>query len=148
MLDLRHLVVRWVVSAFALWVTCLLIPGIEVTGIGVTFLAAAVLGVLNALLRPLLLLLTLPITVVTLGLFAIVINAAMLRLTAGLVDGFVVEGFFPAFFGAIVLSVVSVMTNLFVTGPPAGDIHVVVHRTEPRRDHDDDDYPPHIRRLP
>ena len=152
-LGLKALIVRWVVNAFALWVTCLVIPGIEVTGVGATFVAAAVLGVLNALLRPILLLLTLPITVVTLGLFAIVINAAMIQLTASLVEGFAVSGFLAAFFGAIVLSVVSVMVSLFISGPPAGNIRVVVQGSgrpagDPPPSGSADDYPSHIRRIP
>ena len=147
-MDLSALALRWLLNAFALWVTSLLVPGIEAGSIGATLLAAAVLGVLNALLRPILLLLTLPITVVTLGLFALVINAAMLMLAASIVEGFVVSGFWAAFFGSIVLSIVSVMLSLFVGNPggPRAQVHVVWWGTPPHRD--GPDYPPHIRREP
>lgn len=100
-------VVRWLINAVALYVTALLVPGITLRGIVPTLVAAAVLGIVNALIRPLLLVLTLPINVLTLGLFTLVINAVLLLLTAALVPGFTVRGFWAALLGTIVLSLIS-----------------------------------------
>lgn len=101
------MVVRWLINAVALYVTALLVPGITLRGIVPTLVAAAVLGIVNALIRPLLLVLTLPINVLTLGLFTLVINAVLLLLTAALVPGFTVRGFWAALLGTIVLSLIS-----------------------------------------
>jgi len=96
--------------AFTSW----LIPGIWVDGFGPLLIAALVLGILNALLRPLLLILTLPINLLTLGLFTFIINGAMLKLTASMVGGFHVEGFWWAVIGALVMSFFSFMLSLFI----------------------------------
>jgi putative membrane protein len=112
---LRGFLIRWVVNAVALWLTSVVIPGIVATSIGATFLAALVLGILNAFVRPVLILLTLPINLLTLGLFTFVINALLLKLAGSLVDGFAVHGFFSAFFGAILLSVISFFLSAFVS---------------------------------
>jgi putative membrane protein len=100
-------IVRWLLNALALYLTARLVPGISLRGIGATLLAAAVLGVVNALLRPLLLLLTLPLNVLTLGLFTFVVNAVLLLLTSALVPGFHLAGWGPALLGAVVLSLIS-----------------------------------------
>jgi len=109
------LAIRWVLNAFALWVVSVIVPGIHAETVFATFAAALVLGVLNALLRPILLLLTLPINLLTLGLFTFVVNALMLELTATIVRGFAVEGFGSALIGALVLSVASFALNVFVS---------------------------------
>jgi len=109
------LVLRWVLNAFALWVVSVVVPGIHADGVAATFVAALVLGILNALVRPLLLLVTLPINLLTLGLFTFVINALMLEMTSGFVRGFKVDGFGPALLGALLLSVVSFALNAFMT---------------------------------
>jgi putative membrane protein len=98
---------RWLINALALYLTALVLPGIELRGVVPTLLAALVLGVVNAVIRPLLLLLTLPLNLLTLGLFTFVVNALMLLLTAALVPGFVVRSFWSALAGAVVLSLVS-----------------------------------------
>lgn len=104
----------WVASAFSLWATAELVPGIGIEGFFPNaFFAALVLGLLNAVLRPLLVLLTLPVSVLTLGLFLLVINAGMLGLAAWFLDGFTVDGFGSAVFGAIVLSLVSGVVSWF-----------------------------------
>jgi putative membrane protein len=126
--DVPALALRWLLNALALWLTSVVMPGIETTGIAPTFVAALVLGILNALLRPILVLLTLPITIVTLGLFTLVINAAMLMLTSVLVDGFIVSGFWAALFGSIVLSVTSVVLSLLLPGRGVGRIHIEYRR--------------------
>ena len=123
------LLLRWALNAFALWVVSVLVPGIHAEGVFATFVAAFVLGILNALVRPVLLLLTLPINLLTLGLFTFVINALMLEMTAALVHGFTVDGFGAALIGALVLSVVSFVLNVFINDRGRiGHIHVEVRR--------------------
>ena len=85
----------------------------QLRGLGATLVAAAILGIVNAIIRPLLVLLTLPLNILTLGLFTFVINALMLLLTSAVVPGFVIRGFGSAILGAIVLSIISfVLTHL------------------------------------
>ena len=106
--------VRWIVGAAGLWVAASLVSGIEFSGMGSLFIAALVLGILNAVVRPILILLTLPVTVVTLGLFLFVINAGLLKLTSALVTGFQVQGFWAAVFGALVMGLTSLVLNVFI----------------------------------
>ncbi|WCN39292.1 phage holin family protein [Aneurinibacillus uraniidurans] len=98
---------HWVLSAVALLIVAWLFNGIWFDTVGAAFMAALVLGVINTILRPILKLLALPITILTFGIFSLVINAAMLTLAGHLVSGFHVSGFFTAFFASIVLSIVS-----------------------------------------
>ncbi len=112
---MRGLVIRWLTTACALWLTSLVVRGIEVDGILPLFFAAVVLGILNAVLRPLVLVITFPINLLTLGLFTVVINGAMLKLTGDVVRGFAVRGFWPAVIGALLLSAISFVLNLFVS---------------------------------
>lgn len=102
---------RWVISALGLLLISWLFEGIEVDSVGRAFVAAIFLGIFNALIRPVLLIMTLPITLVTLGLFTLVINGLMLWLTAWLLDGFAVHGFWSAVGGALVLSLISWAAN-------------------------------------
>lgn len=106
-----RLLIRWLVNAVCLFVVVRLVPGIEASSIGTLFIAVLVLGLLNAIVRPVLLVLTLPITIVTLGLFIIVLNALMFWLASAFVPGFTVDGFIPAILGAIVFSIVSMLTS-------------------------------------
>ncbi len=112
---MRGLVIRWLTTAFALWLTSLVVRGIEVDGILPLFFAAVVLGIFNAVLRPFVLFVTFPINLLTLGLFTWVINGAMLKLTGDVVRGFSVHGFWSAVLGALLLSVFSFALNLFVS---------------------------------
>lgn len=100
-------IVQTVVVGLLLYVVAKLVPGMEVDGVGHALLAGLVLGIINALVRPLLVFLTLPISILTLGFFLLVINALMLRLAAAVVPGLHVKGFGPAFLGALLLSVLS-----------------------------------------
>ena len=102
-----RLIVRVVLNAFALYVADYLLDGIALAGLGSALIAGLVLGVVNAIVRPVLLLLTLPFTLLTLGLFIFVVNAICLALTAALVPGFSVSGFWPALGGALIVSLVS-----------------------------------------
>jgi putative membrane protein len=108
------LLIRWVLNAFALWLVDQLVAGIHIDGVAALFVAALVLGVLNASLRPLLLIVTLPINLLTLGLFTLIINGAMLRLAAAVVPGFAVQSFWSAVLGAVLLSIISFGLNLFI----------------------------------
>ncbi len=102
---------RWFVIALALWVAVALTPGLRAEGTGALLLAALLLGGVNAFLRPLLFWLTLPLTILTFGLFLLVLNAMMLGLVGWLVPGFSVSGFFSALFGAMIVSLVSLLLN-------------------------------------
>lgn len=108
------LIVRALVGAFGLWLASYLIAGISVDGLMTLIIAAVVLGVVNAIVRPIVILLTLPLTILTLGLFLLVINAAMLGLTAYLLSGLRVDGVVAAVFGSIVISVVSWIGHLLL----------------------------------
>jgi len=110
----RGLVIRWVVSAVALYLTSLVVRGIEVQGIGSLFFAAATIGILNAVVRPLILLLTLPLNILTLGLFTLVVNAAMLKLASEVVRGFEVHGFWSALGGWLLLSLFTFLINVVI----------------------------------
>ena len=106
-----NLLVRWLVNTLALFIVVTLVPGFGYSSIVTLAIAAAVLGLLNTIIRPILFVLTLPLTVVTLGLFLIVLNAIMLELTAWLVPGFRITGFGWAVVGAIVLGLISLVTS-------------------------------------
>ncbi|RYZ60350.1 MAG: phage holin family protein [Proteobacteria bacterium] len=99
-----QLLVTWALSALALGLMSAIMPGIRLKGVGSAFLATFVLGALNATLLRILWVLTLPLTIVTLGLFLLVLNGAMLKLTAKLVNGFKVEGWLSAIVGSLVLT--------------------------------------------
>jgi putative membrane protein len=99
--------VQIVIVGLLLYVVAKLVPGLEVDSIGHALLAGLMLGIINALVKPLLVILTLPITVLTLGLFLLVINALILMLAGAIVPGLHVRGFGPAFFGALLLSIFS-----------------------------------------
>lgn len=107
-----------------LFVASSLIPGVSITG-GWTFvLASILLGMVNAIVRPVALVLTFPITVVTLGLFILVINAAMFGLVAAMLDQFIVSGFWAALFGALLVSITSTVANWYIG--PDGRVEVIV----------------------
>ena len=108
-------VIRVVVNAAALWVAARLVSGLAVAGVPQLLLAALVLGLINAVVRPILVVLTLPLTLVTLGLFLFVLNAFCLWLTSRLVPGFEVQSFGAALLGALVISVVSWLLTAFLS---------------------------------
>ncbi len=105
------LLIRWIVNTLALFVVVNVVPNFHYRSWVSLAIAAAVLGLLNAIVKPILFLLTLPITLVTLGLFLLVLNAIMLELTAFLVPGFAIDGFLWAIAGALVLSIISLFTS-------------------------------------
>jgi len=99
----------WILNAVALLIVAYLLPGIVVTGFGSALIAAVVLGLLNMLVKPVLILLTLPVTIVTLGLFLFVINALVFWFAGSILSGFKVEGFWWAVIDAILYSVISTL---------------------------------------
>ncbi len=106
---------RWLALTLAIIVTAYLVGGIQVSGFWSALFAAAVLGILNAFFRPIILVLTLPINILTMGLFTFVINAVLLKMASGVISGFNVEGFWPAMFGSFLISVVSWLINGFIS---------------------------------
>jgi putative membrane protein len=105
------MLLRWVLNALALLAVSYIVPGFEVDSFWWALIVALVLGLVNALIRPILLILTLPINILTLGLFTFVINALMILLVANLLEGFSVASFGAAFSGALLLWVISWFTN-------------------------------------
>jgi putative membrane protein len=110
--------VHWAVQAAALFVTVRLVPGVSVTSYTVLAIAALAVGFVNAFVRPVLTVLSLPLTVLTLGLFYLVVNGACLMIAAALVPGFRVDGCVTAIIGAIVMSLVGWAIGLFLPTPP------------------------------
>jgi len=107
-------ILRAVIAAFGLWLASTWVDGFSITTTPTLLIAAALLGVVNATIRPLAVVLTFPITVVTLGIFLLVINAGMLGLVAWVLPDFSIAGFWPALLGAIIVSVVSWIGTWFV----------------------------------
>ena len=108
--------VRTLITAVGLWLANAIVPGIDIETPGTLILAALLMGLVNALVRPIAFVLTLPVTVVTLGLFLLVINAAMFGLVAAMLDGFHVSGFFSALFGWLIVSMTAIVASWFI-GP-------------------------------
>lgn len=102
-----NLFIHWLVNAIAVAVAAYVLPGVAVAGVVPAFVAALVLGIINTLLKPILVILTLPVTVVTLGLFLLVINAGLVMLASRIVPGFAVSSFWWALLFSVVVSVVS-----------------------------------------
>lgn len=102
-----RIIINWIISAAAIMVAAYVLPGVEVSGLVAALVLAVVLGAINAFLKPLLIILTLPINVLTLGLFTLVINAGLVMLAAMIVPGFAVSSFWWALLFAIVLSLVT-----------------------------------------
>jgi len=113
---MRGIVIRWLFLTFAIFMAAYLIDGIRVNGLPSAILAAAVLGILNAFFRPILLLLTLPLNILTLGLFTFAINAILLMMASGVISGFEVDGFGSALLGALFISAVSWLLTSFIGG--------------------------------
>ncbi|MBN2255533.1 MAG: phage holin family protein [Deltaproteobacteria bacterium] len=108
------LFIRWIILTVSIIAASYLLEGIHVRDFVSAFLAAALLGVLNVLLRPILIILTLPITILSLGLFMFVINAMLLAMVSGVIPGFDVQGFWAAVFGSLIISGISWLLNSFI----------------------------------
>lgn len=111
-----NMIVNWLMSALSLMIVAHVVRGFDVTGITAALIAALVIGLVNATLGVFLKIVTFPLTLLSLGVFWFVINALMLKLVAALVPGFSIQGFLPAFFGAIVLSLVNLFLRIAASG--------------------------------
>jgi putative membrane protein len=111
----KGIVVRWLFLTFAIFMAAYMIDGIRVSGLPAAIMAAAVLGILNAFFRPILFILTLPLTILTLGLFTFAINAILLMMASGVIGGFDVDGFGSALLGSLFISLVSWLLTMFIS---------------------------------
>jgi len=125
------LLIRFVVTGIAVFLATVIVPGIEVHSASAGVAAVIALALLNAVVRPFLYLLSLPFIILTLGLFMVIINALLLQLVSLLVKGFVVQGFWPSVGGAVLISVVSGILNLWIS--EQGHVEIVIHRSKPPR---------------
>lgn len=119
------ILLRTGVNALGLWLAATLIPGITADSTAALIWTAIALGLINAVIRPVIVFLTLPITFITLGLFLLLINAAMLNFAAWFVDDFAVDGFFSSIFGAIVVGLVSWLGSAFIGKNGRYDVMIV-----------------------
>ena len=129
---MRHFVFRWAITTVAVMVASSIIHGIRYDSAASLIGAALLLGILNAFLRPILLILSAPLILLTLGLFILVVNGLMLLIVPSIVIGFHVDTFASAFWGAIVISIVSWILSAFFRGSD-GRVHVLTHHTQIRR---------------
>lgn len=124
--------IRWFVTTIAVFVATKLVPGIKCDPVSALLGASLLLGIINAFVRPLLLLLSLPFIIVTMGLFIFVVNALLLMFVSTLIPSFHVDGFWSAFFGAIIISIVSwLLSSFFRTSD--GEIHSITHHPSVKR---------------
>ena len=123
---MKGIVLRMLIIMLGLYLASTLVPGVSISGGWTLIFAAILLSLVNAVIRPLAWLLTLPITIVTLGLFILVLNAAMFALVAAALDEFSVTGFWPALFGALIVSITSTIASWYIG--PEGKIEVIVVR--------------------
>lgn len=119
-------ILRTLITMLGLYLASVLVSGVAIDGTGTFIFAAILLGLVNAFVRPVAFLLTLPITLLTLGLFLFVVNAAMFGLVAAMLDGFVVAGFWSAIFGSIIVSITSTIASWYIG--PDGRVEVYVIR--------------------
>ncbi|MEK6526852.1 MAG: phage holin family protein [Nitrospirota bacterium] len=128
---MKGLLIRFVVTGTAVLLAGEIVPGIEVESPSAGIAAVILLALLNALVRPVLYLLSLPFIILTLGLFMVIINALLLELVSFLVKGFHLAGFWPAVWGAVLISAVSSILNLWIS--EEGRVEIVIHRPKPPR---------------
>jgi putative membrane protein len=123
---MQGIILRTLITLLGLFLASSIVPGVSIEGTGTFVLAALLLGLVNALVRPVAFIMTLPLTIVTLGLFLFVLNAAMFGLVAAILDEFTVSGFWAAVFGAIIVSISSTVASWFVG--PSGRYEIFVVR--------------------
>ncbi len=117
-----YLIIRWIINAAALILVAYFVPGVEIQSFYAALIAALILGLINAIIRPIIILLTLPINIITLGLFTLIINAFMLWFASTIVKGFEVQNFVAALLAAILLWAVSLITNFLFSS--SADAHL------------------------
>ena len=123
---MQGFVLRTLIIMLGLLLAAAIVPGVQLEGTGSVILAAVLLAIVNAIVRPVAIVMTLPLTIITLGLFLLVINAAMFGLVAALLDNFVVAGFWAAVFGALIVSITSTIASWYIG--PDGKIEILVIR--------------------
>lgn len=123
---MQGILIRTAISMLGLFLASKILPGVSITGTGSFILAALFLGLVNGFVRPIAFVLTLPLTIITLGLFLFILNAAMFGLVAALLDNFSVAGFWSAVFGAIIVSITSTVSSWYIG--PDGKYEVFVVR--------------------
>ena len=128
---MKGLFIRFVITGVAVLTAAEIVPGIKIDGVPAGAATVIVLALLNAVVRPVLYLFSFPMIMFSLGLFMVVINAILLHMTAWLVTGFTVDGFWPSVWGALLISVVSTVLNLLIS--EEGKVEVLVHRPKPPR---------------
>jgi putative membrane protein len=129
---MRHFLFRWAITTVAVMVAASLLRGIRYDSPGALIVAALLLGILNAFVRPVLLILSAPLILLTLGFFILVVNGLMLLLVQNVVPGFHVDRFGSAFWGAIIIGIVSWLLSAFFRGSD-GRVHVLTHHTQIKR---------------
>ncbi len=125
---MKGFLLRTLITALGLWFAQAFIPGIDIETTGTLVIAALLMGLVNALVRPIVILFTLPISIVTLGLFLLVVNAAMFGLVAAFLEGFTVSGFFAALFGWLIVSLTSTVASWYIGPKGRYKVLVVEHR--------------------
>ncbi|OGW66508.1 MAG: hypothetical protein A3H49_06575 [Nitrospirae bacterium RIFCSPLOWO2_02_FULL_62_14] len=128
---MKGLFIRFVITGVAVLAAAEIVPGIKIDGVPAGAATVIVLALLNAVVRPVLYLFSFPMIMFSLGLFMVIINAILLHLTAWLVTGFTVDGFWPSVWAALIISVVSTVLNLLIS--EEGKVEVLVHRPKPPR---------------
>jgi len=123
---MQGIILRTIIAMLGLFLASQLLPGVNIVGTGTFILAALLLGLVNGVVRPVAFVLTLPLTIITLGLFLLVLNAAMFGLVAAVLDNFTVSGFWSAIFGAIIVSITSTVSSWYIG--PDGKFEVFVIR--------------------
>ena len=129
---MKHFVFRWAITAIAVMVASSVVHGIRYDTVAALIGASLLLGIFNAFIRPFLLILSAPLILLTLGFFILVLNGLMLLVVPSVVIGFHVDGFWSAFWGAIVISIVSWLLSAFFRGTD-GRVHALTHHTQIRR---------------
>jgi len=126
-MDIKNYIIRWLINAVGLLIVSKIMGSIEIDGILTAVVAAAVIGIINIFLRPILIILTLPINILTLGLFTLVINGLIFYFVGSIVEGFQVTGYLAAFLGALILSVINVLAS-FMIGMGKGKAFIHIER--------------------
>jgi putative membrane protein len=121
---MRGIIIRWLITTLAILIVASVVPGIHVKSTGAAFIAAAVLGILNAFIRPVLLILTLPLTLLTMGLFIVVINALMFELAGFFVSGLQIASFWSALAASVLVSITSWALSGIVAGGGGEQTHI------------------------
>ena len=111
---MEYFLVRWLINSLAVFIVAQIVKGIEVSSTPVVLVIALVLGIINAFLRPFIILITLPINILTLGMFTLFINGALFYFVSKIVKGFAITGFWPAFWGYILFSIISFLLSLLI----------------------------------